>query len=585
MKHLRRIVFLSALTISFSFPAFAAEDVAPARKRTPAVRESKRQAPVPKTPLSTDVAYADQPGQVVYQVLLAEIALQRGNVELASNAYADLALRTRDPQVLERTVEVTGYARRFDLALEAARLWLDVDPSSKRAQQLMVSVMVLSNQLDGLAPQMIRMLEGDKAALPDNLLGLNRTFSRNPDRQGVFKLIEAVCKPFSNLPEAHYAVALAASSAGIPERARSEARRALELRPDWETAAMLKAQLLMRESPPEGIRFMQDFIERNPKARDLQLNLARALVGERKYEEAQKHFEQLLRAYPDSPDIVYPVAILALQQNNLDLAEAQLRHLLSLDMKDKSVAYYYLGQIAEERQRNDEALAYYAAVSSGERYLPSRIRSAHILAAQGRLEQARKQISESAYSTPDERIQLAIAEAGLLRDANQMQAAFALLDQMLSTQPEQPELLYETALLAEKLGQLDVLERRLRKLIELRPDSAQAYNALGYSFAERNMRLPEAKELIDKALKLAPEDHYIIDSLGWVLYRQGEFGAALVQLERAYALRPDPEVAVHLSEVLLALGRKDDAQRVLHEALKKFPANAQLVEAIKKFSP
>ena len=585
MKHLRRIVFLSALTISFSFPAFAAEDVAPVRKRTPAVRESKRQAPVPKTPPSTDVAYADQPGQVVYQVLLAEIALQRGNVELASNAYADLALRTRDPQVLERTVEVTGYARRFDLALEAARLWLDVDPSSKRAQQLMVSVMVLSNQLDGLAPQMIRMLEGDKAALPDNLLGLNRTFSRNPDRQGVFKLIEAVCKPFSNLPEAHYAVALAASSAGIPERARSEARRALELRPDWETAAMLKAQLLMRESPPEGIRFMQDFIERNPKARDLQLNLARALVGERKYDEAQKHFEQLLRAYPDSPDIVYPVAILALQQNNLDLAEAQLRHLLSLDMKDKSVAYYYLGQIAEERQRNDEALAYYAAVSSGERYLPSRIRSAHILAAQGRLEQARKQISETAYSTPEERIQLAIAEAGLLRDANQTQAAFTLLDQMLSTQPDQPELLYETALLAEKLGQMDILERRLRKLIELRPDSAQAYNALGYSFAERNMRLPEAKELIDKALKLSPDDHYIIDSLGWVLYRQGEFGAALVQLERAYVLRPDPEVAVHLSEVLRALGRKDDAQRVLHEALKNFPANAQLVEAIKKFSP
>ena len=585
MKHLRRIVFLSALTIPFSFPVFAGEDTAPVRKRTPAVRESKRQAPAAKTLPSTAVAYADQPGQVVYQVLLAEIALQRGNVELASKAYADLALRTRDPQVLERTVEVAGFARRFDLALEAARLWLDVDPSSKRALQLMVSVMVISNQLDGLAPHMIRMLEADKAVLPDNLLGLNRTFSRNPDRQGVFKLIEAVCKPFSNLPEAHYAVALAASSAGVPERARSEARRALELRPDWEIAAMLQAQFLMRESSADGIRFMQDFIERHPKARDLQLNLARALVGERKYDEAQKHFEQLLRAYPDSPDIVYPVAILALQQNNLELAEAQLRHLLSLDMKDKSVAYYYLGQIAEERQRNDEALAYYAAVSSGERYLPSRIRSAHILAAQGRLEQARKQISESAYSTPDERIQLAIAEAGLLRDANQTQAAFALLDQMLSTQPEQPELLYETALLAEKLGQLDVLERRLRKLIELRPDSAQAYNALGYSFAERNMRLPEAKELIDKALKLAPEDHYIIDSLGWVLYRQGEFGAALVQLERAYALRPDPEVAVHLSEVLLALGRKDDAQRVLHEALKKFPANAQLVEAIKKFSP
>ena len=160
MKHIRSTLCFAALSIVFSLPVLAVDGAAPARKRTPAVREAKR--PVSPEHRPGDTQYANQSGQVIYQVLLAEIALQRGDANLASQAYADLALRTRDPQVLERTVEVAGYARRFDLALEAARLWIDVDPTSKRAQQMMVSVMILSNQLDDLAPGLIRMLEVDK---------------------------------------------------------------------------------------------------------------------------------------------------------------------------------------------------------------------------------------------------------------------------------------------------------------------------------------------------------------------------------------------------------------------------------------
>ena len=582
MKFFRFPVFLSLLAFSFGASVLAADVPKPAKKRPPA-RESKR--PAPEVPRPGDVQYSDQPGQVVYQVLLAEIALQRGNIELASNAYADLSLRTRDPRVLERTVEVAGYARRFDLATEAARLWMEVEPESKRAQQMMVSVLVLSGRLDDLAPHLIRMLETDRATLPDNLLGLNRMFVRNQDRAAVFRLIEAVGRAFPELPEAHYAVALAAGSAAQYDRARAEVRRALELRPDWEMAAVLNGQLLMRESPSEAVSFMEAFIASYPKARDVQLNLARALVAEKRYDDARHHFEQLLQAYPESPDIVFPVAVLALQQNDLALAEKQFKHLLSLDIKDKSLANYYLGQIAEEQRRHDEALAYYAAVGPGERYVPAQLRRANLLAGQGRLDEARQLLREAPQASPEERIPLAIGEAGLLREANQTQAAFDLLDRLLERQPEQPELLYESALLAEKLGRIEVMESRLRKLMVLRPDSPQAYNALGYSYADRNIRLPEARELIEKALKLAPEDHYIIDSLGWVLYRQGDLAGALVQLERAYGLRADPEVARHLAEVLWAQGRGADALRVLREAQEKFPGNEALAEAIKKFSP
>jgi Flp pilus assembly protein TadD len=178
-----------------------------------------------------------------------------------------------------------------------------------------------------------------------------------------------------------------------------------------------------------------------------------------------------------------------------------------------------------------------------------------------------------------------IAEAQLLREAKRTQEAFNLLDTALSKQPEQTDLLYESALLAEKLGRMETLETYLRKLIVLKPDSAQAYNALGYSYADRNLRLPEARELIEKALKLAPDDPFILDSMGWILYRQGDLQGALVYLERAFAKRPDPEIAAHMGEVLWVLGRKDDARRAWREAQKKYPGNEELAAVVKKFAP
>ena len=583
MKKFSRTLCFTALAVLLNLPALAAEKPLTVKRRAVPLREVALPA---STELRPGVAqYDDQPGQVVYQVLLAEFAARRGDLELASKAYLDLAMRTRDPKALERTVEIAGYARRFDIALEAVRAWQDVDPTSKRAQQLMVSVMILANQLDELAPKLVRMLEVDQAVLPDNLLGLNRMFARNPDRLAVYRLIERVCRPFFGLAEAHYAVAMAASSAGVYERALAEIRRALELRPAWEMAAFLEAQLLTRESPAEAISFLTGFIERNPKAREAQLQLARALIAEKRYVEAKRHFDQLLKDYPDSPDVVYPVAVLALQQNDIALAEAQLKHFVTLDVTDKSFAYYYLGQMAEDGKRVDEALAYYALVGAGEQHISAQVRRARLLADQGRLDLARKSLSEAKWRSPEEHARLAIAEAGLLREAKQPEAAYALLDELLAGQPDQPDLLYETALLAERLDRIEILETRLRKLIQLRPDNAQAYNALGYSYAERNIRLTDARELIEKALTLAPDDSFILDSLGWVLFRQGDLPGALVQLEKAYAKRDDAEIAAHLGEVLWALGRKDEAQRTMQDALKKSPDNEALRNALKKLAP
>ena len=584
--------FGAVMALALSPFAGAADEAGPAKRRAAPVRQEKPATPTKAghANVGAEMPPGDAPtvpssGQVIFQILLAEIALQRGDANLASTAYADLALRTRDAKALERTVDVAGFARRFDLALEAARRWVDVEPESKQAQYVLASVMVMSNQTDDLAPVLIRMLEADKAALPENLLGLNRMLARNPDRRAVFAIIDKVCRPFSGLAEAHYAIAVAAAGAGELDRARAEVRRALELRADWEAAAMLQSQLLARLSPEESIVSLRDFVDRHPKARDARMQLARLLVGAKRLADARREFEEVLKIAPDSADALFSIGVLVLQQNDLTEAETQFNRFLALPVADKSYAYFFLGQIAEERRQFAEALAHYARVSSGEHYIQARMRGARLLVDQGNLDEARRQLSSAKASSAEERVQLGIAEAGLLRDAKQPRAAFELLESLLAKQPEQPDLLYESALLAEKLGQFELMETRLRKLIELRPEGAQGYNALGYSLADRNLRLDEARVLIEKALALSPEDYFILDSMGWVLYRQGDLSAALGYLEKAHARKDDPEIAAHIGEVLWALNRRDEARKVWLDAQRTHPENEALGEVIKKFLP
>ncbi|HPP47163.1 MAG TPA: tetratricopeptide repeat protein, partial [Accumulibacter sp.] len=381
-----------------------------------------------------------------------------------------------------------------------------------------------------------------------------------------------------------YALAVAAATAGDSTQALSETQLAFERKPGWEAAALLEAQILAQQSMSAGIESIKRFLVSYPQARDARLYLARTLIGEKRYPEAKYQFEQLLVAYPNNPEVVYPVAILALQEKDRPLARAQLKHLLTLDVADKSTPNFYLGQLADEDKRSEEAIDYYRRVTPGENFLTAQLRIARLLADDGKLDLARSHLRDAAETNPAQSTPLIIGEAALLREAKQPAAALALLDQRLAVEPEQPDLLYESALLAEKLGRVEIAESRLRKLMALQPDNAQAYNALGYSFADRNINLPEARRLIEKALQLAPEDPFILDSLGWVMYRQGDLEGALAKLERAHTIRADPEIAAHIGEILWRLGRVDDAWRTFREALKKDPDNEVLSEAARKFA-
>ncbi|PKO35099.1 MAG: pilus assembly protein TadD [Betaproteobacteria bacterium HGW-Betaproteobacteria-7] len=523
--------------------------------------------------------------RTVFFSLLGELALQRGDTRLAVDAWSDLAKRTRDPAALARATEVAGFARQYEQALELASIWLEVEPDSTRARQTQSSLLVLANRLDELAPQLAILLERDKPNLAANLMHLNRMLARHENKKAVQELVEKLAVPYDTVPEAHFAVAQASANAGDNMGALTAIEKALLLRPDWETAALARAQIQARQSNASAIASLDEFVKRQPAAREARLALARLLIGEKRFADARQHFDRLLKDNPDNPEIIYPIAMLALQQGDTSTGRQQLERLLKSDFPDKSSVHFFLGQLDQEQKNLPAALEHYGQVSSGNQHVAARARSAQILLQQGKPNEARELLRNTRGGSDEERTQLTLAEAQLMRDAGRHADAYAVLTEALAGQPDNTDMLYDAALTAERSGRPELLEKHLQHLLSLRPDHAHALNALGYSLADRNIRLDEAFTLITRALILLPDDPFITDSLGWVQFRQGRLEEALATLERAYRNKPDPEIAAHLGEVLWTMGRHDDARRLLDEAARQHPDNETLAGTIKKLQP
>lgn len=517
----------------------------------------------------------------LYEFLLGEIALQRGDLPLAAKTYLDLARRTRDPRVARRAVEVANQAKDTALALDAARLWHELEPSV-HALQVLAATLVAAKRVDEAGPVIEKLFSADGVNRENAFMQLNRLLAGNADKAANQRVVRNIAAKYPELPQAHFALAQAAALAGDNEAAIAAAREAQKLRPDWELAVLLEAQVLLQRSPAAAAKRLGEFVESYPSAREARLSYARVLVMEKRLPEARKQLEAVANASPKNPDVVYAVGLLAYQLKDYSAAEEYMKRVLGLGYRDPEGVRYVLGQIAEEQKLWPRAIEWYESIATGDHVMPARMRTANAIAKQGKLDEARAFLKRVAAENPEDAIQLTVAEAQLLRDAQRHAEAFALLSEALGKQPEQPDLLYDLALTAEKLERFDLLETHLRKLIEVKPDHAHAYNALGYSFADRNTRLPEARKLIEKALELAPEDDFIVDSMGWVLYREGDLKGAARELRRAYSGRPDAEIGAHLGEVLWMLGEKDEARRIWDEALKAGPENETLQKTIKR---
>ncbi len=535
----------------------------------------------------------DLSGPLLFQLMSAEVAVQRGELGAAFATFLSVAKQTGDPRIAQRATEVAVSARALPQALEAATLWRELAPKSPDASQTLGALYIANNKLGDATPLLREQMSNDAHPV-ETLQRIQRMLARAPDRAAAFALLEDLARPYRNDAthgaDVRLVTAIGASTAGLAQRATDEALGALKMKPDNERAALLAAQFMARpdgkdseSGRKQALGLLAKFTDKYPKAQDARLTYARLLVADTKYPEARAQFEKVLSADPNNPDVLYALGVLALEAPP-PRSDARKYFEQYLDViedspqagRDPDAAYLNLARIAEDEKKYDEALAWLERVNSPENEIAARTRQAIVLGRMQRVDQARKVLAETNAPNDAARTQLTMAEGQVLREARRYQESLDLLTKALANKPEDTNLLYETAMAAEKVDQVDVMEKHLRKLITLKPDDAQAYNALGYSLADRGQRLGEARDLIQKALALAPNDAYILDSMGWVCFKQGDLKCARQHLEQAYKIRPEAELGAHLGEVLWAAGDRDEARRIWRAAEKAESDNETL---------
>ena len=522
------------------------------------------------------------------QLLKAEFAFRNGDWQGPYLTVLSLAQQTRDPRLARRAAEMAVAAKQADDTLAAVRLWYRLDPDSDEATQYFVGMVVTSEKIGELEPVFEERLREAPAARRGILLfQVQQLLGRAKDKEAALAMLERLVEPYDNTMEARIVRAQIALVRGDKALARSHAQAALAAKPDAEIAMLMLAQVTDDEA--QVVAMMEKFLKSYPNARDVRAAYARVLVNRKDYPGARREFESLLKAQPDNAATLYALGILATQMEDAPGAETYFTRFVEVlgrnpdDERDPSRALLILSQLAEERGDLPGAVQWLDKVPQNtdeQTRFNAQLRRAHLVGKGGDLPAARSLLGEIKPAEPARQAQVMAAEAQLLRQANQLPEAYAVMEAATQRFPKNPDLLYDFALLAEKLGKVDVMEAQLREVMAQAPDNHHAYNALGYSLAERKVRLQEAYGLIAKAFEMAPDDPFIMDSMGWIHFRMGNLAEAEKFLRRAYGLRRDPEIGVHLGEVLWQKGEKSAAQKLWRDARAKDPDNGALRETL-----
>ncbi len=475
----------------------SAGDAAPAPNQMVATRsvfgatEAEPPETLPEVPLSP---------QLLFQLLASEIAAQRGQLGSAAATYQRMAEDTRDPRLARRATELALAQRALDRALPAARLWYELSPQSTQAASTFETLLLSTGKLGEAEPLMAKRLARARTErkLPEYYRQTERSLARVTDKASALKLLEKLAAQDLDLTEARLALAAVASAAGDGERAMKEARAATSLDPDNELTAITAARFANDgpDGQAPGLAILDDFLQRKPKAIEARFAYARLLAKEGRKSDAKDQFELALKQEPDSPAILFSLGQLAYQTDQKELAVDYLDRYVALPdtvQRDNNPAYLFLGQITEELKRYEDAIAYYEKVGQGQQYLDARIRRAIVMGNDGQVDAGREVLRSTSVGSARERARLTSAEAEILRVAERDQDAFVLLTAAILKQPENPDLLYDHAMSAERVDKIDTMEKSLRKVISINPESAHAYNALGYTLADRNLRLDDAR--------------------------------------------------------------------------------------------
>jgi len=529
-----------------------------------------------QVPVAAEVPSRPFPAPTLYSLLVAEVAGQRQQYNVALANYLDQARETQDANVAQRATRIAQYVGADNYAFEAASIWVQASPFDAQAHQAMAQQLMKIGNFQLALKHLESVLELAGASQFDYLV-INAQRLSSAEKQQLLEQLQQLTVKHPDYAQLWMAQGTLQIQLQDFEGALVSLEKALSLRENYTAASLSKARVLHKlQRPEQALRWLDDLHEELPKHKGIGVLRARILIDLNRITDARAAFQYLHDTFPDDQSIQLSLGLLHFELAEYDYAIAALTPLtLSPQLKDE--AFYYLARIAEEQQDEERALRNFQQVSGGREYLPAQLKISNILINKNGLEASRKYLDSERAEHPEYTTELVLIESELLITEKQNQAAFELLSDALTVAPQNIKLLYSRALLSEKLDNLDQLETDLRQILAMKPDNAEAMNALGYTLADRTDRLDEAKQLIEKAIELSPDNPAIMDSLGWLHYRLGDLYKALELLEKAFASFQDHEVAAHLGEVLWKLDRKDDAQEVWRKGLEQAP-ESEIIE-------
>ena len=538
-------------------------------------------------------------GEMFYELLVGEMTAQDGQPLAGFALVLDVARKTGDAQLYQRATDIALQARSGDAALQAALAWKQELPASRDANRYVLQILIALNRIaETAAPLKAELRIAPDAERSAVMAAIPRAYARASDRKLAAGVVESALADYLTNPVTASAAWTTASrmrlAADDQPGALQAAQRAQTADPRAEGPVVVALELIGPKQP-EAETLVKNYLnDRETPARalpEIRMAYARVLLDGQRHAEAAAQLQIVTRDKPDYPEGWLVLGSLQLQENQPAPAQASLERYIALVQQlpqteqnpGLAQAYLLLSQLAEKRQDFAAAEIWLGKIENSSGLLQAQVRRASILASQGKLDEGRRLLQQLPEKTPEEARLKLNAEVGLLREFKQYRQAREMLAQALITTPGDTDLLYEQSMVAEKLGLMDEMERLLRQIIQAKPDFHQAYNALGYSLADRNMRLPEARELIRKAVDYAPDDAFIRDSLGWVEFRLGNVQAAAQIFEAAYKARPDAEIAAHFGEVLWSLGQRDRALAIWKEGQLINANNDTLLETLKRF--
>lgn len=544
--------------------------------------EPKTAAPSADIPAMTaEIKYADFEPDILYLLLAAEIAAQRGRYDVTLLNYVEAAKQSQDRVVIERAMRISQSLKADNAQRQLAELWLETDPNNIQAHRVAAIQSVKRNDLEKALYHMEQIMALGGDADFDSLAAM-ATGLPPASQLELLQLYENLAERHPDNQEIRYSIALLLKVIGDNESALTQLQQLLDTKPEFQPALVLKGDLLYQTGQEqEALDHLLYNTRRYPGNRQMGTLYGRMLIGEGQLQAAQDEFKRLINQFPNVPGLRLSHALVALENGEAELARQELTALIEQG-HHSSEAHYYLGRIADKEGDIESALGYYDRVKDSNHYLAALARASALRAQSGELDTALANLRNLRETNPESAENFWLLEINLLLDLEQNDQAMDVADEALAAYPENVRIRYARAMLLDSKGRFEEAEQDLRAILEQEPDNAVALNALGYILTTRSARYDEAQVLIEQALSLDPENPAILDSMGWVLFKQGETTRALDYLQAAYEAFPDPEVAAHLGEALWQNGQQDQARMIWREGLEQDPTDELILETLER---